>query len=213
VRRLELDIPRTLFDGTTVVMLDGTARPGDGIVPREAKNMDELLFHPKVVHLPIALAFLMPLFAGGVALAYLRGWLQWRTWVLVLLLQGSMLGSGLLAMKTGEAEEDRVEQVVAEQLIERHAEAAERFTWASALMLALMALPLILREGDLRNALIIFSCVGTVAVLALAYRVGDAGGKLVYKYGAASAYVSPTGGEPERLEAVEEYEYDVDSEE
>ncbi len=172
--------------------------------------MDDLLFHPKVVHLPMALAFLMPLLAGGVALACLRGWLPWRTWTLVLLLQSAMLGSGLMAMKTGEAQEHRVEQVVAEQLIERHAGAAETFLWATAFALALMGAPLFLREGDLRNALVIFSCVATVVVLALASRVGDAGGKLVYKYGAASAYVTPAG---ERLEAIEEYEYDVDSEE
>ena len=36
--------------------------------------MENLLFHPKVVHIPIALAGLMPLVAGGVLVAWWREW-------------------------------------------------------------------------------------------------------------------------------------------
>ena len=32
--------------------------------------MDALLFHPKLVHLPIALGLLMPLVSGGVPVSY-----------------------------------------------------------------------------------------------------------------------------------------------
>lgn len=97
--------------------------------------MDQLLFHPKVVHFPIALAALIPLIAGGVTLAVLRGWLDRRAWAMVCLLQGSMFGSGLLAMYTG-GEEECVEQIVPERHVEAHEEAAELFVWASAIVLA-----------------------------------------------------------------------------
>lgn len=176
--------------------------------------MDQLFFHPRIVHLPIALAFLMPLIAGGVASAYLRGWLDRRVWVIILLLQGAMFGSGLLAMNTGEAELERVEQVVASRHIESHEEAAELFIWASAIVLGLMAVPLVLPEGEVSNALIIFACLGSVGVLALAYRTGEEGGRLVYEHGAADAYVRPAEGPADnRIQAIDEYEEDADSDE
>lgn len=82
--------------------------------------MDTLFFHPKVVHIPIALGVLMPLLAGGVLLAWWRQWLPARSWVLVVALQAIVLGSGIVALQTGESEEDRVERVVPEQAIEEH---------------------------------------------------------------------------------------------
>ena len=86
----------------------------------------------------MALAVLMPLVAGGAAFAWWRGWFDRRVWVIVLLLQAALAGSGFVSMNTGEAEEDHVEEIVAEQYIESHEEAAELFVWASAIMLALM---------------------------------------------------------------------------
>jgi hypothetical protein len=176
--------------------------------------MDQLLFHPRVVHIPIALAALMPLIAGGVVFAYFRGWLDHRAWVIVLLLQGVLLGSGLIAIYTGRAEKERVEQIVAERHIELHEKAAERFVWASGIVLGLMAVPLALSAGDLRNAILIFACIGSGAVLAFGVWAGEAGGRLVYVQGAANAYLSPAGASPgKRIQAIEEYEEGVDSDE
>jgi uncharacterized membrane protein len=173
--------------------------------------MDQLLFHPKVVHLPIALAVLMPFVATGVALAWWRGWFDRRVWVIVLFLQAALVGSGLVAMKTGEEQEERVEQVVAEGHIEAHQEAAEIFVWASAVTLVLIALPLVLREGQLRQAVIAISCIATALVLAFGFRAGEAGGRLVYKYGAAQVYVEAAASEEsERIHAIEEYEDEGD---
>jgi uncharacterized membrane protein len=170
--------------------------------------MDQLLFHPKVVHLPIALALLMPLIASGVAFAWWRGWLDRRVWAIVVLLQVVLVGSGFLAMNTGEAEEERVEKVVAEEHIEAHEEAAEIFVWASAAALVLMALPLLLHEGALRQAAVVTACLASAVVLAFGFRAGEAGGRLVYQHGAAQAYVSTEGAQPEgaRIPALEEYE-------
>jgi len=155
--------------------------------------MDQLLFHPRVVHLPIALSILMPLIAGGVLFAWWRGWFRRRVWVVVLLLQAALVGSGALAMNTGEREEERVEEVVAGEHIEAHEDAADAFVWAGAAVFLLMAVPLMLPEGRARQAASIVAFVGTLVVFALGYRVGDAGGRLVYQHGAAQAYVEDGG--------------------
>lgn len=155
--------------------------------------MDQLLFHPKVVHLPMALAVLMPLVAGGVLLGIWRGWLDRRTWVGAVLLQAVLVGSGAIAMNTGEREEERVEQVVAESQIEAHEEAAEAFVWASAAALFLMALPLALPKGRPQQAATLGALLGTLIVFGFGYNAGEAGGKLVYEHGAAQAYAGDVG--------------------
>jgi len=155
--------------------------------------MDPLFFHPKLVHLPMALAVLMPLVSGGVLFAWWRGWFERRVWVLVFLLQAALVGSGALAMNTGEREEERVEQVVAEEHIEAHEEAAEIFVWASAALLLLMAVPLVLPDGRVRQAVSLGAFLGTLVVFGLGYTAGEAGGKLVYQYGAAQTYVTNGG--------------------
>ena len=175
--------------------------------------MDQLLFHPRIVHLPLALAALMPFIVGGIALAYMRGWLDRRTWVIVVLLQSVMFGSALLAMNTGEADEERVEEIVAQRHIDAHEEAAELFTWTSAVVLALTMMPLFLGEGDLRNAIMIFSIVASAVTLAFGLRAGEAGGRLVYRYGAANAHLDQDGEPQDRIHAVEEYEDDADTDE
>jgi uncharacterized membrane protein len=158
--------------------------------------MDQLLFHPKVVHLPMALAVLMPLLTGGVLVAWWRGWLDRRVWVVVVLMQVALAGSGFVAMNSGEAEEERVEEIVAERYIESHEEAAELFVWASAIVLALMILPLVLPEGRLRNTGTVGALLGTLVVFGLGFRTGEAGGRLVYEHGAAQAYVTAGGALP-----------------
>jgi uncharacterized membrane protein len=156
--------------------------------------MDQLFFHPKVVHLPMALAVLMPLIAGGVLFAWWRGWFQRRVWVVVLLLQAALVGSGAAAMNTGHREEERVEQAVATEHIEAHERAADSFVWVGVAVLVLMVVPLMLPEGRARQAVSVGAFVGTLAVLALGYRVGEAGARLVYEHGAAQAYITNGGG-------------------
>lgn len=156
--------------------------------------MDALFFHPKVVHLPMALAILMPFITGGALFAWRRGWFDRRTWVAVFLLQAVLVGSGAGAIKTGEREEDRVEQIVAEHHVEAHEEAAEVFVWASAAVLVVMALPLALPAGRARKAASLAALLGTLIVFGFGYRAGEAGGKLVYQRGAAQAYATDVGG-------------------
>ena len=174
--------------------------------------MDSLLFHPKVVHLPIALAIVMPFITGGALFAWWKGWFDRRTWAAVLLLQTVLVGSGIVAMNTGEREEDRVEQVVPERHIEAHEEAAEVFVWASAVVLLMMGLPLALPNGRGRQAASLGALLGTLLVFGLGYRVGEAGGKLVYQHGAAQAYTAHAAGSTLLGEGGEADEGDSDDE-
>lgn len=151
--------------------------------------MEALLFHPKLIHVPMALAVLMPLVAGGLLLAWWRRWLPWRGWTVAIALQAILLGSGILALRTGEAQEHRVEQVVPEAAIEQHEEAAEAFVWASGGVLAVMLLAGALGSRRAGLPLAAAATLGTLVVTGLGYRTGEAGGRLVYQHGAAQAYV------------------------
>lgn len=161
--------------------------------------MEELLFHPKVVHLPIALAVLMPLIAGGLTVAWWRGWLPKKTWVVALALQGLLVASGAVAMQTGEVDEDRVERVVAESFIEEHEEAAEVFVWASACVLILVVAAGAMPKERVALGLATAATLGTLVVFALGHRVGEAGGDLVYEHGAANAYTDGAASSGPRL--------------
>lgn len=152
--------------------------------------MDALPLHPKLVHLPIALAVLMPLLTSGLLLAWWRGWLPKRTWVLAVAAQALLFASGWLAMSTGETDEERVERFVPEQAIEAHEEAAEAFVWGSGLVLVLALLPLALGRAKPARIAAMATIAGTAAVLFLGFRVGEAGGALVYRHGAAAAFAN-----------------------
>jgi hypothetical protein len=153
--------------------------------------MNVLPLHPAIVHLPIALALLMPLFAAGVAWALWTGRVGPRAWMVVVVLQALLLGSALVAIKTGGAEEDRVERVVQESVLHQHEELAEQFAWATGATLGLAALVLALRPSVASRATSMAVVAATLVVAGLGLRVGHAGGELVYVHGAASAYTSP----------------------
>jgi hypothetical protein len=155
--------------------------------------MDALFFHPKVVHIPMALGALMPLVTAAIALAWWRKWLPARSWVLAVALQVVLLASGVVALQTGETEEDRVEHIVPEPVVEAHEEAAEVFVWASGAVLGLMLLALVTSRRRPGLPLAAVATVGSLVVLGLGYRTGQAGGELVYQHGAANAYLTPGG--------------------
>ena len=56
--------------------------------------MDSLFFHPRLVHLPIALAVLVPVAAAVVLVPWWRGWLPARAWWLAVALQAALVASG-----------------------------------------------------------------------------------------------------------------------
>jgi len=172
--------------------------------------MDLTLLHPKIVHLPIALAVLLPLLSGGVLLGWWRGFFQARVWWLVVALQVILVGSGFAALQTGEIDEDSVERVVAEALIEAHEEAAQVFVVASIGVLALGAAAGFVRKEGTARGLAAASVVGTLVVLGLGFRVGQAGGDLVYRHGAAAAFTQAAPASPAGAAAAQPTRADED---
>ena len=150
--------------------------------------------HPAIVHFPIVLAVLLPLFAIGALVAIQRGARPMRAWSLPLAVGAALTLSSWLAVETGEDQDERVEQVVGDAPLETHEEAAELFLTLSGALLLLSATGLV--RGVVGRAGRITATVGAIALVAAAVQVGHSGGELVYRHGAASAYVpAPTGAE------------------
>jgi uncharacterized membrane protein len=143
--------------------------------------------HPAIVHLPIALAVLLPLMALAGLVAIRSAWLPRRAWSGVVLLAGLLVLGSWAALETGEQEEERVERVVAEDFIEAHEEAAEVFAVLGMAVFLAAAVGLAAgRRGEVARTL---SVVLALALLAAGFRVGQLGGELVYVHGAANAHV------------------------
>lgn len=168
--------------------------------------------HPAIVHLPVALAVLLPLASLVAAVALARGWLPTRAWAFVVALNLLLVGSTWAALETGEAEEERAERVVPESAIETHEERAEAFLWLGVAALAVSGAGLAAgRRGGIARAAAV---AASLAVLAGGIRVGHSGGELVYVHGAASAYARgsasaagvPAAAAPEALSGAEDGE-------
>lgn len=162
--------------------------------------------HPAVVHFPIVFAVLLPFVALTALWMIRRGAQTRRTWVVPAILAMAVTASGWVALQTGEAEEDRVENVVGEAAIHEHEEAAERFLLVSGIV-TLVALGG-LASGTVGSAARFVAAAGSILVLAAGALVGARGGELVYEHGAAQAYVSETGASGVPAYEREEHERD-----
>ena len=144
--------------------------------------------HPAIVHFPVVLAFLLPLFVLGALWMIRRGANPRRAWMLPVGCAAALSLSSWVAVQTGGAQSERVERVVSEQAIGSHEELAEAFLATSA-GVAIVAL-IGLSAGIPGRAARVITGVGAVALVVFVARVGHTGGQLVYRYGAASAYAS-----------------------
>lgn len=144
--------------------------------------------HPAVVHLPMALAVLVPIFALVALVTMRRAASTWRTWAVAVAMFASLSLSAWASMETGEDESEKVEKVVPEAAVETHEEAAEQFLWFSVGVLAVAAAGLL--KGGVGGSARLLATAGSVGILVMGYRVGHSGGALVYTHGAASAYTS-----------------------
>jgi uncharacterized membrane protein len=150
-----------------------------------------LPLHPALVHIPLGLAAVIPLVALAITFAQWRRGLSRRAWSLVVGMQAFLLAGGLIAQRTGGADEERVESVVAESAIEQHEEAAEVFLVGIGATLALAALVLVVPARAARYGALAAS-LAAIGVAGLGIRVGHAGGRLVYQEGAAAAWTDGT---------------------
>jgi uncharacterized membrane protein len=146
--------------------------------------------HAAVVHFPIVFAMILPLVAAVALLAIRRGGSVRQWWGIALAVMLGLAVSSFAAVRTGEAEEDRVERAVGEQPLHDHEEAGERFIVLAGGMLALGALGLLPRRAG--GAFRVIGTMATVGILFAGWQVGHSGGQLVYQHGAAAAYVGAT---------------------
>jgi hypothetical protein len=156
--------------------------------------MTNLPLHPAIVHIPLGLAFILPLVATGLTAAVWRRRLPRSAFALLVGMQAVLVVSGVTALRLGEGDAHRVEAAVGEPAIERHEDRAEAFLWTAGVVLALSAALLVApaRAAPGLGAAIV---AGTVAVAALGFLAGEAGGELVYVRGAAAVY-APGGMAP-----------------
>ena len=149
--------------------------------------------HPAVVHFPIVLVAILPVAAIAALILIRRGEAHSKAWTPMVLVALALLGSAWVAVRTGEGEEERVEEVVAESAIHEHEEAAEVFLPLTAGMLLLAAGGL-LKGRPGRAARGGRDSWSRAAVGRWLPGWATPEGDLVYEYGAASAYVakSPT---------------------
>ncbi len=149
--------------------------------------MGGLPLHPAVVHIPLGLALVLPLFAVVGCIGLWKKWIPRRAWLAIVLAQAILLASGLFARYEGEEEEERVERIVGERNIEEHEDWAEIFLWAAAGSLLLSIFTLAGSEAAERW-LATATVLASLVVAGLALQTGHSGGELVYVHGAASAY-------------------------
>lgn len=143
--------------------------------------------HPAVVHFPVVIGFLLPLIVGVALWAIHRGAHTRRAWSIPVLATLMLATSAWIAVETGEGQEDRVERVVAKQPLANHSELAETFLAVSAGLAAVALAGLVGGTGG--RAARIVTAAGSIAVAVGATVVGHSGGQLVYRFGAAAAYV------------------------
>lgn len=144
--------------------------------------------HPKLVHLPLGIAVLLPLLLLALSIAIRKDWLPPRAYWLGALVALVGASSGWFALRAGEADEEVVEQVVAKSLIEAHEEAGEQFAIAATVGAALTVVAAALRLPRLSSAAQAAALLASIATLALGVRAGQLGGELVYRHGAAAAH-------------------------
>ena len=150
--------------------------------------------HPAVVHFPVVLAFLLPISAIVAIWTIRKGSRVTRAWAVPLAIAATLALSSWVSAETGESQEEKVEKVVPEAPMEAHEEAAELFVTGSALLLVITAGGMIGgMTGRISRAT---ATLGAIVLVAGAAYVGHTGGQLVYQHGAASAFASPSGAQP-----------------
>lgn len=143
--------------------------------------------HPSIVHLPLALTFILPVLIVVFAFMIKANKMTPKGWLVIVGLQLAVVISGYVALETGETEEHTVEKVVSKSLIHEHEEAAEIFTGSAVIALVLSIAAFFIRK-EIGFPLKLGIAGLTLVSCFLAYRAGQLGGELVYKHGAASAY-------------------------
>jgi uncharacterized membrane protein len=148
--------------------------------------------HPSVVHFPIVFGVLLPVAAVAAFWLTRRAPAARGPWLTMAAVSLALVISGWVALRTGRAQEETVESVVAEATIHDHEELGEGLLLGSGLTALIVLVGL--APGRLGRGARALAVVASFTVPVLAFRVGHSGGQLVYEHGAASAYVQAGPG-------------------
>lgn len=146
--------------------------------------------HPAIVHFPIVLVFLLPIFAVGALWAIRRGSAIKRAWAIPVAFSAALALSAWAAVQTGESQQDKVENIVPGAAMDAHEDAAELFLTLSGVLVLITAAGFV--PGLIGRSARLAATAGAVGMVILGARVGHSGGELVYTHGAASAYATPS---------------------
>lgn len=150
--------------------------------------MGNVPLHPLVVHLPLVLAMVLPIVVASLL------WREWRgrppngAWWLATLLAAVLTVSAFVSVRTGETEEELVEDVVPHQALELHEERGELFLWATLAPLVILIGVSLTPRPKWRRYGGYGALVATLLVAGQAFLVGESGGSLVYEHNAGAAY-------------------------
>jgi len=142
--------------------------------------------HPAVVHFPIVLALLLPLIALAAIVVLRRRASPRPVWAGVILVAVLLAVSSWASVRTGEADEEIVEEALSEGPIESHEEDGERFLLLSGVLTVIMVGGVV--KGRYGTALRYVGLAASILVAGSAVATGHSGGALVYEHGAAEAH-------------------------
>jgi H+/Cl- antiporter ClcA len=138
----------------------------------------------------VVLAVLLPLAALLGVLAVRRGTAPRKPWSYVALLSFLLFAASFTAVRTGEQGEDKVENVVSEDAIHDHEEQGERLQVMAGISFLVFLTGF--SGGSVGRIARPAALAASLAMAYQAYLTGGSGGELVYRHGAASAYVDGT---------------------
>ncbi len=151
--------------------------------------------HPIVVHFPIVLGLAVPLLALIALIRIGAGAKPRAAWTPVLVVVLLTLVFGIFATRSGESEEERVEEFVPHDAMELHEGNGKRF-------MPLIMITTVLTLAGFAGRRVGGAARGVTLVVALLmaaqlFWAAKTGGALVYEHGAANAYTGelaePTG--------------------
>ncbi len=146
--------------------------------------------HPAIIHFPIVLVFLLPIFAVGALWAIRRGSAIRRAWAIPVAFSAALALSAWAAVETGESQDDKVEDIVPGAAMDKHEDGAELFLNLSGVLVLVTAAGF--APGIAGRSARLIATAGAAGMVVLGASVGHSGGELVYTHGAASAYATPT---------------------
>lgn len=145
--------------------------------------------HPAIVHLPLALTFVLPALILVFIWAIRSGKMSREMWVVIVGLQLLITASGYLALETGETDEDKVAKVAGIVLVQTHEQTAEIFVGTTVVSLAVGVVAIFLQaqfQLYARLAVLVLSLLSCV----FAFKTGEIGGEIVYAQNGASVHAA-----------------------